>query len=211
MKRSTKIFLGIIIFILLSIGSGFYWLVNGWRKYLSEEELLSYVEEVKKQPALKDEFKDLYYGLHPEQKEATLTYELIERMVSEFSNKNRGRIKGNCSCDDIIHYDWRFVSRTSRNNDRDVFKRVKLGYGLEKFLSNEECINYLLRLKYQEIKNVKQGFSFEGKNFDDLNRNEIIDFFIAEKATVYYSPRINPERYSEGKRIIEQRIKENNL
>ena len=208
MKRYQKIILGIVLTSLIAAAGGYYWLTNGWKKYISEEELVNYSKEIKDNPPLPEEFRELYYKLHPEEKEATLTSELAKAVWSVITDK-RHRVKGNCSCDDVIHHDWNFTSsleklREARNNP---FKYVQLGFGLEKFLTNEECLNYSLRIQFShDFIRSYNGYAFEGKNFDELNREEIIDFFIAQKAPTLFSPRINPERYLARKKVIEEII-----
>lgn len=206
MKKKYKISLGILFIIVISITGGYYWLINGWRKFISEKELSSYTSEIKKHTPLSNEFKDIYYKLHPKEKEATLTKELIEKTFKVLTKSYSSPSK-NCSCDDIIYYDRRFINRTFMNNlDYDPLRTIKLGYGLEKYLSNEECLNYSIRLQFEEIKNTKDGYSFAGKEFDNLNRHDIIDFLIAVKGTVNFSPLRYSKRYREKKQEIESML-----
>jgi len=210
LKRLHKILLAILFTFILIIASGYYWLINGWKKYLTEDELIIYASGIKKEAPLPKEFKELYFKLYPKQKDASLTDELTERLIKGLSYRYGGQTERMCSCDDAAYNDFSHLIRSRKEiRGHDRFMTIKLGFALEKHLTNEECLNYYLRLEYSEFKDSRYGFSFEGKNFDDLNREDMIDFLIARKAPTIYSPWRNQENYIKAKKVIEKQLSSN--
>lgn len=211
MKKRYKISLSIVFIFILLISAGYFWLINGWKKYLTEEELIAYTTEIKKEPPLPKEYKELYFTLYPKQKDASLTNELIERLTKVLFYKNSIRTEQNCSCDEAAYQDIIYLLRRRKpTREYDRLLAIKIGFGLEKYLTNEDCLNHHIRSEYREYSHLKEGYGFEGKNFDDLNRAEIIDFLIAVRAPSIYSPRRRQENYIRAKEGIEARLKQNN-
>ncbi|MBO9699993.1 MAG: hypothetical protein J7604_07265 [Sporocytophaga sp.] len=208
MKKLYKILLSILFVFILMIAGGYYWLINGWKKYLTEDELVIYTSEIKRESPLPKEFKELYFKLYPKQKDASLTTELAERLIYGLFYKNEGGAKRKCACDDAVYYDMIYLIKSRRDKrSSDRFLNIKIGFGLEKYLTNEECLNHYIRQEYKEFKDLKLGYCFERKSFDELGREEIIDFLIARKAPTVYSPWRNRDRYIKAKKKIKERLK----
>lgn len=207
MKKLYKILLSIICIFILLIAGGYYWLINGWKKYLTEEELIVYTSEIKRESPLPKKFKELYFKLYPKQIDTSITAELTERLTKVFFYKNRNRTEQNCSCDEVAYHDIIYLMRQKKHIRRyDRLIAIKIGFGLEKYLTNEECLNHHMRLEFKEYGHLKEGYSFEGKNFEELNREETIDYLIARNAPSVYSPWRNRERYIKAKKSLEERL-----
>jgi hypothetical protein len=141
-----------------------------------------------------------------------LTIEIIERLIQVLFYKNSIRTEQNCSCDEAAYQDIIYLLRHRKPiREYDRLLAIKIGFGLEKHLTNEDCLNHQIRSEFREYSYLKEGYGFEGKNFDDLNKTGIIDYLIARKAPSIYSPWREQQRYIKAKEGIEARLKQNLL
>lgn len=208
MKRKILIKLTKLLIILSLVTTGlsllfYFWLTNDWKSYVSEKEMKAAAGKINHSAPLPSRFRNVYRKVYPDKLTSGVTRELFMKVFYAIINVYRN--KYDCACDDLPYLDRTLFPNLS--SQRDIFKYFKLGYGLEKYSSPEKCREYALRLQHEhEMRRLRQGYSFEGKNMENLDEKDIVDWLVAEKAPIHYSPRRNPENYSARKETIEKKL-----
>ena len=133
-KRIRKFLFRSVIFcfliVCITITSGYFWLKDySWNEISSENEMKENGLVVLNSPDLPDKFYEIYDVLYPNERNVTMTRQLLNSLVGSHNKKD-------CKCDDIGYTSW--------NNDKlnlkfDLGQLLKsrgywkFGFGLEKY------------------------------------------------------------------------------
>lgn len=188
-------------FLILGFGVviyGFY-LHNLWTDYLTEEELVSLVADIKDAENVNERYYFYYDKLYPKTLEYSSNRMLLQSILTGKGSKTPNQI--------IPSYRYSHKSNKSRNRLKSYL--FSLAWKLERVgVTQKECLNWLLQNQgylfgIKGVRNASQYY-FE-KELDSLNDKQIATLVLMTKNPRMYNPKreISKEKLEEGlKRLL---------
>lgn len=204
MKKIFRIFYRIIFICLILLAGAYLWISQGWRISLSDKDLKDYSTQIQSIPLVPESLSAAYNTLYPLQKETTIRKEIYYQFLSLFIDSASYR-DTQCPCIATYHYSHGYTYLMEKSGFSRI-KQLQFLFGIENYLSNEDCLNYNLYTVFHELNTLNLGFSYEGKSLRNLSDKDIIDFLIAEKLPFQYSPFRKPKKYSARKRYVSAKL-----
>lgn len=179
-KILTKIFFGIVVvFILFSLGT--YWYLNtDWKRYYTDDEIKSFVQEIEKAPKLSEIFYGIYDKLHDNDRHKSITSIYTSTFIHEIIfNKHQHQTS------------WfvRAANFFPKKSGMKGYADFKLAWGLEKFITPERCFDYAMYIENKQLMQFDSSFSDITQISDTT---EILKYLVKTSLPSFYHS--NPEK-----------------
>ena len=148
-KRIRKFLFRSVIFcfliVCITITSGYFWLKDySWTEISSENEMKENGLVVLNSPDLPDEFYEIYDVLYPNQRNVTMTRQLLNSLVGSHNKKD-------CKCDDIGYISWNNDNLNLKLDLGQLLKSRgywKFGFGLESMQLLKNVLTIILIMTF---------------------------------------------------------------
>ncbi|MBK7853550.1 MAG: hypothetical protein IPJ79_00300 [Bacteroidetes bacterium] len=141
-KILTKIILGLLVLVVLFMLSSYWYITTEWKKFYTEDEIMSFVKEIDKAPKLSDTFYGVYNKLHNNDRHKSITSIYSAAFWNEIIMDNHQ-----------YQTSWfvRAASFFPKKKGMSDYADFKLAWGLEKFTTPEKCFDFAMSVENKQM------------------------------------------------------------